>query len=208
MAYPLVDIDFIERVYTTLTPIYDLVFGPILQPGRVEAVRRMRLKPGDLVLEVGVGTGINASLYPRSCRVVGIDVSESMLEKARARIREERLNVHVQRMDAAHMGFADATFDAVYAPYTISVVPDPVAVVNEMCRVCRPGGTIILLNHFGDRQPVARKIERLLTPFTTHLGFRLDLDLGRLLDATGLAPHAIDAVNVPPLWTLVEARKV
>src|SRR4029453_10464134 len=98
---------------------------------------------------VGVGTGINLSLYPPGCEVTGIDLSTPMLDKARERIaRKGLLNCRVLEMDAAAMQFADDSFDIVYAPYLISVVPDPVGVAREMRRVCRPGGRIVILNHF------------------------------------------------------------
>src|SRR5262245_62411088 len=77
-----VENDFVEGVYEKLASVYDFVFGPTLHPGRLQAIQRMGIKPGDRVLEVGVGTGINASLYPRDCSVIGIDLSRSMLEKA------------------------------------------------------------------------------------------------------------------------------
>ena len=101
------------------------------------------------MLEVGVGTGINLSLYPRDCSITGIDFSCSMLEKARERTaRKELKDIRLLQMDAADLKFADNAFDIVYAPYLISVVPDPLKVAREMRRVCRPGGRIIFLNHF------------------------------------------------------------
>src|SRR5690348_16596113 len=127
-----VENDFVAGVYEKLASVYDFIFGPTLHPGRVHAIQRMGIKPGDRVLEVGVGTGINAGLYPRDCAVTGIDLSESMLEKARDRVaRKGVTNVRLLEMDAAAMRFPDGAFDIVYAPYLISVVPDPVAVVSE-----------------------------------------------------------------------------
>src|SRR4029079_15120831 len=131
-----VENDFVARVYEKLSSVYDLTFGPSLHPGRVQAIQRMRISPGDRVLEVGVGTGINAELYPRDCSVTGIDFSSSMLEKAHDRIERKGIrNVRLLQMDAANLKFADNSFDIVYAPYLISVVPDPVAVAREMRRV-------------------------------------------------------------------------
>src|SRR6266571_1611214 len=151
---------FVERVYENLASVYDLVFGPTLHPGRVHAIQRMGIRPGERVLEVGVGTGINASLYPRDCAVTGIDLSDSMLEKARERIaRKDIRNVRLVEMDAADIKFTDGTFDIVYAPYLISVVPDPIAVAREMRRVCRPGGRIIFLNHFRSPNTLLASIE-------------------------------------------------
>src|SRR5581483_3139066 len=149
LSVTVVENDFVANVYEKLASVYDIVFGPVLHPGRVDAIRRMGIRPGDRVLEVGVGTGINAALYPRDCAVTGIDLSSSMLEKAHDRIARKGVrNVRLMQMDAASLKFADDTFDIVYAPYVISVVPDPVGVAREMRRVCRPGGRIIILNHF------------------------------------------------------------
>src|SRR4051794_10063156 len=136
-----VENDFVEAVYDKLAKVYDLAFGPTLHPGRLRALARMNIQPGEQVLEVGVGTGINLSIYPANCSVTGIDFNQAMLEKARERVAEGNIgNVRLLQMDAADLKFADGTFDVVYAPYLVSVVPDPVKVANEMRRVCRPGG--------------------------------------------------------------------
>src|SRR6185295_2576899 len=178
LSVTVVENDFVARVYENLAWIYDLIFGPALHPGRVDALKRMGIKPGDRVLEVGVGTGINTLLYPKDCAVTGIDLSSSMLEKARERVaRKDVKNVRLLQMDAANLKFADDTFDLVYAPYVISVVPDPVGVAREMRRVCRPGGRIVVLNHFRSKNPVMAWIERIISPFTVHIGFKSDLDL-------------------------------
>ena len=146
---------FVERVYQKLAGVYDYTFGPTLHPGRLEAIEKMSIHPGDDVLEVGVGTGINLSLYPRSCTITGVDLSSKMLEKAQKRIVEKGLtHCRVMEMNAEQMAFADNSFDVVYAPYVISVVPDPVKVAREMYRVCRPGGRVIILNHFKSTNPV------------------------------------------------------
>src|SRR4051812_37330552 len=84
-----VENDFVEGVYGKLAHVYDLTFGPSLHPGRLRAVERMDLKPGERVLEVGVGTGISLSLYPTDCAITGIDFSSQMLEKARDRAARE-----------------------------------------------------------------------------------------------------------------------
>jgi phosphatidylethanolamine/phosphatidyl-N-methylethanolamine N-methyltransferase len=203
-----VENDFVARVYEKLASVYDLTFGPTLHPGRLVARDRMGIRPADRILEVGVGTGINTSLYPRNCQITGIDLSTSMLEKARERVAREGLrNVRLIEMDAASLTFADDSFDIVYAPYLVSVVPDPVQVVREMRRVCRPGGKIIILNHFRSANPILSRMERAISPFTVHIGFKSDLDLPGFLAQAELRPVSIEKVNVPRIWSLVTCVK-
>jgi phosphatidylethanolamine/phosphatidyl-N-methylethanolamine N-methyltransferase len=208
LSVTVVEDDFVARVYANIAWGYDLFFGPTLHPGRVDAIKRMGIKPGDRVLEVGVGTGINAALYPADCAVTGIDLSGSMLEKARERVaRKDVRNVRLLQMDAANMKFADDTFDIVYAPYVISVVPDPVAVTREMRRVCRPGGRIVILNHFRSGNKLGAWMERLISPLTVHVGFKSDLDLPAFLAQAELKPKSIEKVNFPRIWSLVTCVK-
>jgi len=203
-----VENDFVERVYEKLASVYDVAFGPALHAGRRRAVSQMALRPGDRILEVGVGTGINIALYPAECRVVGIDLSAHMLEKARTRqLRRHRSDVSLLQMDAAELKFADATFDIVYAPYLISVVPEPAKVAREMRRVCRPGGRIIFLNHFLSANPLVSRVERLISPLTVHVGFKADISLQTLLAQAGLEPASIEKVNFPRIWSLVTCVK-
>ena len=203
-----VENDFVAAVYDKLAKVYDITFGPTLHPGRLRAIERMDIQPDERVLEVGVGTGINLSLYPKNCSVIGIDFSESMLEIARERAeRKDIRNVRLLQMDAADLKFADNSFDIVYAPYLISVVPDPVRVAGEMRRVCRPGGRVILLNHFLSPNPFLSRIERLISPFTIHIGFKADLDLPAFVTQAEMQPQSIEKVNFPKIWSLVTVIK-
>jgi phosphatidylethanolamine/phosphatidyl-N-methylethanolamine N-methyltransferase len=203
-----VENDFVEGVYDKLAKVYDLIFGPTLHPGRIQAIQHMNIQPGERVLEVGVGTGINLSLYPKQATVTGIDFSSSMLEKARERAARKGLrSMRLLQMDAADLKFADDSFDIVYAPYLISVVPDPVKVACEMRRVCRPGGRIIFLNHFLSPNPILSRVERLISPMTIHIGFKSDLDLPAFLAQADVRPVSIDKVNWPKIWSLVTCVK-
>jgi phosphatidylethanolamine/phosphatidyl-N-methylethanolamine N-methyltransferase len=208
LSVTVVENDFVAGVYEKLANVYDVVFGPTLHPGRLEAIRKMNIRPRDSVLEVGVGTGINLSLYPSTCAITGIDLSTPMLVKARERIVKKGLrNCRVAEMDAATMSFPDESFDIVYAPYLISVVPDPVQVAREMRRVCRRGGRIVILNHFKSQNSWLAKFDTAISPLTVHIGFKTDLDLNAFLTQASLTPVSIEKVNLLNMWTLVTCIK-
>ena len=174
--------EFVRCVYRDISSWYDYFFGPTLHGARLAAMPRLPIESGDKVLEVGVGTDINALLYPEYCDVTGIDFSSSMLRKAGRRLRQRGVrNVDLLKMDAANLEFEDNSFDCVYAPFVISVVPDPVKVVQEMHRVCRVGGHVVVLNHFLSDNRFLARAERLISPLTVHIGFKADLDLAGLI---------------------------
>jgi phosphatidylethanolamine/phosphatidyl-N-methylethanolamine N-methyltransferase len=188
--------------------VYDQVFGAGLQPGRARALTCLPLRQGDAVLEVGIGTGLTADLYPDGCVVTGIDVSSKMLDLAARRIAQRGLrHVRLLQMDAAAMAFPDETFALTCAAYVLTAVPDPSAVAREMRRVCKPGGYIVFLNHFMSDHPLLSWCERVLSPVTERVGFRTDLSLSSLLHDTGLTPVRVERVNVSGLWSLVICRK-
>src|ERR1700682_1027723 len=166
-------IESVKAAYRRYAGIYDTVFGPVLQPGRKAVVDALRCKPGDRVLEVGVGTGLSLPLYPRDVRVTGIDVSREMLEKARARVAKRGLaNVDaLLEMDAEAMVLPDASFDKVVAMYVVSVVERPAKLLEELHRVCRPDGEIFLVNHVRSDNPLIGAVEKSLARFSDKLGF-------------------------------------
>ena len=208
LSVTVVETDFVAGVYEKLASVYDYTFGPTLHPGRLQALQRMAIAGGDRILEVGVGTGLNLTLYPRDCSITGIDLSDSMLEKAHERVARNGLrHVRVLQMDASALTFPDDSFDIVYAPYLVSVVPDPIQVAREMRRVCRPGGRIVILNHFRSANPLVSWAERLISPLTVHVGFKSDLDLPAFLAQAELRPVSIEKVNIPRIWSLVTCIK-
>jgi len=208
LSVTVVENSFVDAVYDKVSTVYDLTYGPTLHPGRLQAIERMGIKDGDRVLEVGVGTGINLGLYPSEAAVTGIDYTAAMLEKARERAaRKKGAPVRLLQMDAADLRFADDSFDIVYAPYVISVVADPITVAREMYRVCRPGGRVIILNHFLSSGRFLSRLERLISPLTIHIGFKADLDLPAFLAQADLKPVSIEMVNWPRIWSLVTVVK-
>ena len=199
------DLKKVERVYTSYAGIYDRIFGKVFHEGRESAIRNLRLEPNERVLEVGVGTGLALPMYPRHCRIVGIDLSEGMLSRARERaLAQGMAHVELHRMDAGAMDFSDDSFDTVVAAYVVTAVPDYRSVVNEMVRVCRPGGRIIMLNHFSNGNKLIAAVERVISPLTKHLGWRTDLSLSTVLEGTTLQVSRKQAVNPMRFWHLVE----
>lgn len=198
------DYQTIKRAYAILSPVYDLLFDKIFHPGRVAAINVLEIKPGDRVLEVGVGTGLNLVLYPGHCRVTGIDISEEMLRKARQRVQALGLtHVTLELMDASNLAFPNDTFDHVLATYVLSAVPDPVKTLLEMRRVCKSSGHLVILNHFKSDNPIIGALEEMLAPVCTRIGFKTDLKLKPLLERTALAPEQLHRVNLMNGWRLV-----
>ena len=195
----------VEKVYSSYSRFYDLVFGKIFHDSRTAAIRLLDLKPGTRILEVGVGTGLSLPFYPRDCRVIGIDLTGPMLEKGLEKIRRWQLNhIDLQKMDATYMAFADDRFDAVMAAFVMTAVPYPRRVLSEMSRVCRPGGKIVLLNHFSNHNPFVSRLEKSISSLCTRIGFRTDLALEELLEGSPLVVQQKLRVNPFRFWQTVQ----
>src|SRR5262245_37615951 len=204
-----VDGSAVVATYHRLAPLYDVIYGALLEHGRRRALARLAPQAGESILELGVGTGLSALQYPRGCRVAAIDLSAPMLMRAQARLKDLRIeHVKLCRMDAGRLAFADAAFDAVYAPYVMNVVPDPVAVAQEMLRVCRRHGRLVLLNHF-DRISTKRSVvDRVLGRLAVGIsGARWHMDLSSFLERSGLEAVSVDHVNIPSVSSVVVCRR-
>ena len=162
-------------------------------------------RPAQRILEVGVGTGLSLPYFRADSHVTGIDISEEMLAKARRRVERERLDAcrRASCMDAEHLEFDDNSFDAVLALYVASVVPSPARFAAEMRRVCIPGGTIVLVNHFTSENWAARFMEKRLAHLARHIGFHADFPLDTFLRDSGLAVREIRPSNLFGYWRLL-----
>jgi phosphatidylethanolamine/phosphatidyl-N-methylethanolamine N-methyltransferase len=176
-----IDIRSVAKAYARWAPVYDIVFGAVFAHGRKASIAAAE-RVGGRILDVGIGTGISLTDYaPTSC-LVGVDYSEPMLRKAKARVRERGL-AHVEAlavMDAQRLAFRDAWFDAVVAQYVITAVPDPERTLDEFARVTRPGGEIILVNHLGAEAGLRRLFEQGFAPIARRLGWRPEFGWDRL----------------------------
>jgi phosphatidylethanolamine/phosphatidyl-N-methylethanolamine N-methyltransferase len=197
------------RAYRGYAPTYDLVFGPILHDGRRMAVRLANNRPNQRLLEVGVGTGLSLPHFRRDATVTGIDVSPEMLAKAQRRAdalghaRDWRMEI----MDAQAMRFADDSFDVVIALYVASTVQDPARFGAELLRVCRPGGSIVIVNHFSSRPGLLGAAEKWLGRHAARLGFEPHFPLDRFIEESGLQPVECRSTGLFGYWTLLRAVK-
>src|SRR5262245_40510538 len=197
-----------DLIYGPLTPIYDVICGAALQPGRRRAMAMLNLAAGETVLEVGVGTGRGLDDYPPWCRVFAIDLSRPMMARARKRTdRGAAPRVEFLQMDAARLAFPDGTFDAVYVPYTINVVPDPLAVGRELVRVCRIGGRILMLNHFAGIPETSNALNAIAGRAARAFDVNWHLHAEAFVRDLGLTLVTIESVNVPRLSSIVLCEK-
>lgn len=198
------------RTYRLFSGSYDFVFGPVFHPGRKEAVRVANDSPGQRILEVGVGTGLSLPHFRGDAEVTGIDVSAEMLAKARRRVARRGLTQvkALIEMDAENTSFADNSFDSVLALYVASVVPSPARFAAEMRRVCRPGGTIVIVNHFASEHGVMRFVEQRLAPLAGKIGFHADFSLDAFLEASKLTVREIRPSNLFGYWRLMRCVNV
>ena len=200
-----IDREHMERVYTNYAGVYDRVFGRVFQDSREAVVRNLKVAPGEKVLEVGVGTGLCLPLYPPNCDITAIDLSEAMVDKAAERVKEHGLtNVKLMTMDAGAMDFADSTFDLVVAAYVVTAVPDYRKLMQEMIRVSRRGGRLVLLNHFTQNSPIIAAVEKAISPICVKIGFRTDLSVDEVIDGWPLIKNRDERVKPLGMWHVVE----
>ncbi len=185
----------IRAAYRRWAPIYDRTFGLIAAEGRKHSVEIMNRGSGR-VLEVGVGTGLSLPMYKPELEIVGIDLSPEMLDKARERVAETGLRnvTGLHEMDASNLTFPNAAFDTVVAMYVMTVVPEPERVMRELARVCKPGGEVLIVNHFSQDEGMRGWVERRMAPFANKLGWRPVFD--------------VDRVMVAPELKLIESREL
>jgi phosphatidylethanolamine/phosphatidyl-N-methylethanolamine N-methyltransferase len=190
----------IETVYNKYSAVYDKIFGLVYENGRNEAVKMISLNGEEKILEIGVGTGISLTKYPRTVGIVGIDLSAEMLEKAKARVDKYALkNVELKVENAEEMTFAKDEFDKVIIMYVLSVTPNPEVLLEKALSVCKEGGELIIVNHFSKRKAL-KQLARydFLQKVERRLGFRVYFPMERYLqylNNLGYASVEVKSVN-------------
>lgn len=192
------DIKAVQTSYARWAPVYDRTFGAITNVGRRRAVEYVNGRSGT-VLEVGVGTGLSLQHYRPDLAVTGIDFSDEMLAKARVKVRDMDLKqvVALRQMDARTLDFPDASFDTVVAMHVLSVVPEPEKVMSEIARVCKPGGKVVITNHFKRDEGWLARVERVAAPLSNVLGWHSDFEIGTVLKEKDLSVETQSAL--PPI---------
>ena len=202
------DEDAVRDAYRRWAPVYDYTFGKISTAGRRHAVEIINGGQGK-VLEVGVGTGLSLPEYNPHLEITGIDLAPEMLDKARSRVKAAGLTniAGLYEMDAGNLEFPDASFDTVVAMYVITVVPEPEKVMRELDRVVKPGGEVMLVNHFSQDDGVRGWVERKMAPFADLVGWHSVFDVGRVTVCDDL--KLIERRSLRPfgLFTMMRFRK-
>ena len=199
------DADAVRAAYRRWAGVYDAAFGGVSAVARRRAVGEANRLPGRQVLEMGVGTGLALPRYAPEKRITGIDLSAEMLDRARQRVARLGLdNVEaLLEMDAEATSFPDASFDIAVAMFVASVVPHPRRLLAEMRRLVRPGGHLVLVNHFAAERGPRWWIEWAMAPASRSLGWHPDFAADSLFGPEDRA--RMEARPVPPfgIFTLV-----
>jgi phosphatidylethanolamine/phosphatidyl-N-methylethanolamine N-methyltransferase len=198
-----------SKLYSEFAPLYDKIFGKIFYSRLESVIEDLDIPPGAKVLEVGAGTGTSFPAYPTHCQVTGIDLAPDMLARAQRKIHDHGwTHLTVREMNALDLDFPDNSFDYVMAFHVVTVVPDPVRMIAEAKRVCKPGGKIVIVNHFTSDFPLLGTLTEALDPITRLLGWRTNLRLKPFIKTTDLPIERVYKLSKTSLYTVLHSRKV
>jgi phosphatidylethanolamine/phosphatidyl-N-methylethanolamine N-methyltransferase len=197
-----------SKIYYEFSKFYERIFTGLLGPRIRSTIDALSIPPGARILEVGVGTGLSLSAYPLHAEVTGIDLAPEMLDQAQEKVDQNGWrHIRLRQMDALHMDFPDSHFDYVMAFHILSVVADSDRLVQEILRVCKPRGTVTIINHFRSERRWLAPLVDILDPVTRRLGWRTTL---RFSDVVADAPLHVEQrfkTSLGSLFTVVVATK-
>lgn len=201
----------VQKVYDSYAFFYNFLFGRIFNPGRELSANLVNQNAAynAKVIEVGVGTGLSLPLYRPDLQITGVDISEKMLEKAKERISThhlERVSLHV--MDAANLQFPDESFDFVVAMYVVSVVPDINKFLDEVSRVCKKNGDVVIVNHFVSDNKLLKTFEKSVSGAHSFIGFKADFSIERILQYPHFKLLSQKKTNLFGYWKMLHLKKI
>jgi phosphatidylethanolamine/phosphatidyl-N-methylethanolamine N-methyltransferase len=197
-----------SKLYTKLARVYEGLF-PFFEWQIEKGLRWHPTKPGQEVLEIGVGTGFSLKHYPQHNKVMGIDISAEMLASAQEKIKGNRWgHIRLRQMSALDLELPDNSFDCVTAFHAVNVVPDPVQMMREIQRVCKPNGAFLMVNYFCGESVLGGSMGRMMDPLTRCLGWRSTLKVSQLLEGTSFEVVSQRRTHpVSPYWVVLAKNR-
>ena len=202
------DQNSIIKSYKRVSSFYDYTFGKVFKPGQRALIEKMSCNDSDIVLEIGIGTGASFQFYPDKTNVIGIDISPDMLDLAKEKIKNNKIeNKYISMMNGEHLSFPDNTFDKVVAMYVMSVTQNPKSLVEEMKRVCKDDGDIYLVNHFSSESDKfwVKALEKGLMPISKILGWKPYFPFSEFNNYANLNVQEVSKVNIFNYWNIIHA---
>jgi phosphatidylethanolamine/phosphatidyl-N-methylethanolamine N-methyltransferase len=191
-------------IYDFQSLFYDITFGRLVRRRIAKGISHVNVRPTDLVLDLGIGTGMSLDFYPRHGKIVGVDLSRGMLRKCRQKVENRPPHqLTLLQANALNLPFADNTFDSVFISHVISVVSDPCQLITEAQRVAKPDAKLVIVNHFQSTNRFIAMVEKFLCPLCTKLGWRSDLGLQDLIRRTGVEIDYRFKLESIDLWETV-----
>lgn len=148
---------------------YEAIMERYWHVDREPLIASLQLSPGQTVLDAAVGTGLNLPAYPEGVRVIGVDLSQGMLDEARK--KNVSAEITLQVMNLQNLDFPDDSFDAAASGFTLCVVTDPVRALQEILRVTKSGSLIGIVDYCKSRNPDVQKWQELISDAALQLGF-------------------------------------
>lgn len=193
--------------YTFYAPVYDAIVA-ILDASRKRSIELLSVNPGDKVLIVGAGTGLDLKFLPSNCTIVATDITPSMIEKVKQRNVLLKHNLEARVMDGQTLAFHDNTFDKIILHLILAVIPDPVACIKECERVLKPGGKIAVFDKFVRTNTKISVLRRCLNPISNFLATNITRDFESLVTTTNFTVVMDEAADFNGNFRRIQVIKV